>query len=121
MILAIIICQRREKMEIVYNKLIRDKIVDIIEKDGKKAVVSILDDEQYKKELLKKLLEEANEVASSSEPNEMLEELADVLEVIRYLAKTSGKKLEDVIGIADEKKAKRGGFDDKIFLEKTIF
>ncbi len=107
-------------MEIVYNKLIRDKIVDIIEKDGKKAIVSTLNDEQYKEELLKKLLEEANEVANSSNSNEMLEELADVLEVIRYLAKINGKELNDIVTIADEKKEKRGGFDDKVFLEKTI-
>ncbi len=107
-------------MEIVYNKLIRDKIVDIIEKDGKKAIVSTLNDEQYKIELLKKLLEEANEVANSSNSNEMLEELADVLEVIRYLAKINGKELNDIVTIADEKKEKRGGFDDKVFLEKTI-
>ncbi len=107
-------------MEIVYNKLIRDKIVDIIEKDGKKAIVSTLNDEQYKIELLKKLLEEANEVANSSNSNEMLEELADVLEVIRYLAKINGKELNDIVAIADEKKEKRGGFDDKVFLEKTI-
>ncbi len=107
-------------MEIVYNKLIRDKIVDIIEKDGKKAIVSTLNDEQYKIELLKKLLEEANEVANSSNSNEMLEELADVLEVIRYLAKINGKELNDIVAIADKKKEKRGGFDDKVFLEKTI-
>ncbi len=107
-------------MEIVYNKLIRDKIVDIIEKDGKKAIVSTLNDEQYKEELLKKLLEEANEVANSSNSNEMLEELADVLEVIRYLAKINGKELNDIVTIADKKKEKRGGFDDKVFLEKTI-
>ncbi len=107
-------------MEIVYNKLIRDKIVDIIEKDGKKAIVSTLNDEQYKEELLKKLLEEANEVANSSNSNEMLEELADVLEVIRYLAKINGKELNDIVAIADKKKEKRGGFDDKVFLEKTI-
>ena len=107
-------------MEIVYNKLIRDKIVDIIEKDGKKAIVSTLNDEQYKIELLKKLLEEANEVANSSNSNETLEELADVLEVIRYLAKINGKELNDIIAIADKKKEKRGGFDDKVFLEKTI-
>lgn len=107
-------------MEIVYNKLIRDKIVDIIEKDGKKAIVSTLNDEQYKIELLKKLLEEANEVANSSNSNEMLEELADVLEVVRYLAKINGKELNDIVAIADEKKEKREGFDDKVFLEKTI-
>lgn len=107
-------------MEIVYNKLIRDKIVDIIEKDGKKAIVSTLNDEQYKIELLKKLLEEANEVANSSNSNEMLEELADVLEVIRYLAKINGKELNDIVAIADKKKEKCGGFDDKVFLEKTI-
>lgn len=107
-------------MEIVYNKLIRDKIVDIIEKDGKKAIVSTLNDEQYKIELLKKLLEEANEVANSSNSNETLEELADVLEVIRYLAKINGKELNDIVTIADKKKEKRGGFDDKVFLEKTI-
>lgn len=108
-------------MEKVYNKLIRDKIVDIIERDNKKAVVHYLNDEQYKNELLNKLLEESNEVKNAIDQQQMVEELADVLEVVRYLAEISKKELSDIIYLADKKKQEKGGFDKKIFLEKTIY
>lgn len=55
--------------------------------------------------------------ASSSE--ERVEELADVLEVIRTLASLENKTLEDIIKIADEKRIKRGGFSKKIYLEEV--
>ena len=106
-------------MEKVYNKLIRDNIPSIIKRDGRKATTRILDDEEYKIELYKKLLEEANEVIGANNSEEVLEEMADVLEVLRAIAVMNNKSIEDIINIAKQKRLKRGGFEKRIFLEKT--
>ena len=106
-------------MERVYNKLVRDNIPDIIKDKGEEPVIRILNDDEYKIELEKKLYEEYQEVISASGVDR-LEELADMLEVIRALAKLENNDLNDIIKIADEKNLKRGSFNDKIFLEKVI-
>lgn len=108
------------KMEKIFNKLVRDNIPSIIESNNEIAVTKILNDEEYKKELLRKLSEECNEVINSKDNEEVLEELADLLEVMQALIKLENKSLEDVIDIALKKKNKRGGFENKIFLEKTM-
>lgn len=106
-------------MEKIYNKLVRDNIPSIIINNNEEPITKILDDDQYKTELEKKLLEEYNEVIESSGSNR-IEELADMLEIISSLAKIENKSLTDVIEIAKVKKIKRGGFDQKIYLEKVI-
>lgn len=106
-------------MERIYNKLVRDNIPSIIKGNGATPITRILNEEEYKKELEKKLYEEYNEVLEAS-GEDRVEELADMIEVIKYLAKLEGKKLEDVINTADEKSTKRGAFNDKIFLEKVL-
>ena len=106
-------------MEREFNKLVRDNIPDIIANNGEESVTRILADEEYKVELYKKLLEEANEVISSKTSDETIEELADVLEVLKSIAELNGKKLDDVVEIAKQKRLKRGGFEKRIFLEKT--
>lgn len=107
-------------MEKVYNKLVRDKIPEIIEKDGGTPITRVLSDSDYRKELEKKLYEEYQEVLDAKTGEERIEELADMLEIISSLAKLENKTLEDVSEKAKEKKLKRGGFDRKIFLEKEI-
>ena len=102
-----------------YNKLVRDKIPEIILNNNEKPITRILDDRSYKNELEKKLLEEYNEVLESS-GKDRLEELADMLEVITYLATLENSSLEQVRKIAKQKRLKRGGFDKKIYLEKVI-
>lgn len=52
--------------------------------------------------------------------DDRIKELADMLEVVRILAKLGNKKLNEVINVADKKNEKRGAFDSKIFLEKVI-
>ena len=106
-------------MEGVYNKLVRDKIPNIIKEKGEIPVVRILDEDEYKKELEKKLYEEYKEVIESTN-DERVEELADMLEVIRALANLENKNLNDIIKVADKKLEKRGAFEEKIFLEKVI-
>ena len=106
-------------MERVYNKLVRDNIPDIIKDKGEKPVIRILDDSEYKIELEKKLFEEYQEVINTS-GSDRLEELADMLEVIRSLSKLENNDLNDITKIADEKNIKRGSFNNKIFLERVI-
>ena len=106
-------------MEQTFNKLVRDKIPNIIESNNEVAVIKTLNTEEFKKELLKKLQEECTEVINAKNSNELLEELADVLELLKTLAKLENKELEDIINIANVKNEKRGSFDKRIFLEKT--
>ena len=106
-------------MERIYNKIVRDKIPNIIKEKGETPVVRILDKFEYKNELEKKLYEEYKEVIEAT-GDDRVEELADMLEVIRALANLENKNLNEVIVIADKKNEKRGAFEEKIFLEKVI-
>ena len=107
-------------MEQIYNKLVRDNIPDIIHNNGEKPITRILSNEEYKQELEKKLYEEYQEVLATTTPEDRVEELADMLEIIISLAKLENKSLDDIVAVADSKREKRGGFDKKIFLEKVI-
>ena len=106
-------------MEQKYNKLVRDKIPEIIKSNGEKPITRVLTDEEYKIELEKKLNEEYQEVLNAT-GKDRIEELADMLEIIKYLAKLENATLDDVITIANAKSSKRGTFNDKIFLEGVI-
>ena len=100
----------------VYNKLVRDLIPQIIEKSGKKFDTHIADDEEYGKLLEEKLQEEVNEFLEDRN----LEELADVLEVLVGLAGHLGYTEEELFGKRTKKKLERGGFKEKVVLEKVI-
>ncbi len=102
-----------------YNKLVRDKIPNIITNNGEIPVTRILNDEEYKIELERKLYEEYQEVINSKNIDR-LEELADMIEVIKALASLEGKNLQDIILLAEQKREKRGGFKDKIYLERVL-
>lgn len=106
-------------MERVYNKLVRDNIPNIIKDKGEEPITRILSDEEYKIELEKKLYEEYKEVIEATD-QDRVEELADLLEVIKALGELEHKSLEDIIAIANSKSIKRGAFKEKIFLEKVI-
>ena len=105
-------------MEKVYNKLVRDKIPEIIVGNEGEPFTRILDEDEYKVELETKLMEEYNEVLLAT-GEERVEELADMLEVISSLAKLEGKSLEEVLEVKNKKCDKRGGFEKRIFLEKV--
>ena len=72
-------------MERVFNKLVRDNIPNIIANNGEESVTRVLEEDEYRTELYKKLLEEANEVISSKTSDETIEELADVLEILKSM------------------------------------
>ena len=106
-------------MEQVFNKLVRDKIPEIIVNNGGEAFTRILDDDEFKEELLKKLNEEYNEVKNSS-GKDRIEELADMIEIIKYLAKYEGSSLEEVIDVSNNKALKRGAFDKSKGFTKSL-
>jgi predicted house-cleaning noncanonical NTP pyrophosphatase (MazG superfamily) len=99
-----------------YNKLVRDGIPQIIEKEGKTYKTAILDDNQFKSELQKKLKEEMEEYLDAQSDQEAVEELADVLEVIHALSETHGASLEKLEHVRKTKTKERGGFQERIYL-----
>jgi predicted house-cleaning noncanonical NTP pyrophosphatase (MazG superfamily) len=103
-------------MRVAYNKLVRDRIPEIIEADGGQPVTRVLDDAGYEVALRAKLIEESREAQAATD-GELLPELADVLEVLQALAKAHDMRWEDVVSEAARKRAERGGFDKRIFLE----
>lgn len=92
----------------IYNKLVRDKITMIIEKDGKRAEIRIASKEETKLLLEEKLKEEVAEYMEDKN----LEELADIMEVVFALAKSMGYSEEELIGVREKKREERGGFDE---------
>ncbi len=97
---------------IIYNKLVRDRIPEVIEKSGKKYVTRLLEDKEYLKSLNLKLQEELNEYYE----NEDIEELADLVELIHSILKYREISIEEFEKIKLQKKKKRGGFDKRLFL-----
>ncbi|MEK7549121.1 MAG: nucleoside triphosphate pyrophosphohydrolase [Patescibacteria group bacterium] len=102
----------------IYNKLVRDKIPEIIEKDGKILKIRILNDEEYKKELKNKLIEEANEAILAENNADLSKEIGDILEVVESIEKAFNLNKEEIIKLKKERKQNRGGFEKKIFLEE---
>lgn len=99
-----------------YNKLVRDKIPEIIKNNGANTInTKILSDEEYLKALNTKLVEELNEYLSSGE----IEELADLEEVLRAILDAKNTSYSDFEQIRINKVNKRGAFKDKIFLESV--
>jgi len=103
----------------IYNKLVRDKIPQIIEASGKTCEVLILDDTAYEEALKTKLLEEIEEVQAAKGDDELIEELADLYEVLSSLVAAKGVSEEQFLKIVKAKNEKRGGFRDKVFLESV--
>ncbi len=106
-------------MDRIYNKLVRDNIPNIIQGNGESPVVRVLDEDEYKSELEKKLGEEYQEVLETTTVEDRIEELADMLEIIMALADIHGKSLDDVRDVCDNKRRKRGGFQKRIYLERV--
>ena len=103
-------------VEKTYNKLVRDKIPEIIEKSGNKCKIEILADEDYLRMLDAKLDEELAEYHK----DQNLEELADLLEVIYAAAKAHGFSIDELEELRKQKAEKRGGFENKLLLVKSF-
>ena len=99
-----------------YNKLVRDRIPQIIEASGKICTTEILSDEAYLRMVDAKLDEELAEYHS----DQNIEELADLLEVIYAAAMARGYTLEQLESVRAAKAEKRGAFANKILLKEVI-
>ena len=99
-----------------YNKLVRDRIPEIIEGTGKRCEIEILNDEEYLKAIDAKLDEELAEY--HKEQN--LEELADLLEVIYAATISRGYSIEDLEKMRAFKANERGAFNKRILLKEVI-
>lgn len=102
---------------ILYKKLVRDKIPQIIRADNAEPVTRILTPSEFRNALLDKLVEEAIELRDSDGD---IDERADVAEVLRSLDTQYNYSAEHVEQARRLKEDRRGGFTDKIFLEEVI-
>ena len=101
---------------IQYNKLVRDRIPEIIEASGKKPIYDFLENDRYLEFLNKKLIEELNEYLQSG----AVEELADMGEVMHAILEYKGVDIQEFQRIRTEKKEKSGGFSKKILLKEVV-
>ncbi len=102
-------------MKHLHNKLVRDRIPEIIEANGQSCLYRILNDQEYLDTLDAKLSEELSEYLE----DRSIEELADLLEVIRSVITARGSTYEQVESLRKAKAEKRGGFEKRIWLEET--
>ena len=95
------------------DKLARDKIVERLERDGSKIYWRKLTDLEYIRELKNKMIEESYEVQSAETKEKLIEELADVLELITSFCAFT---LEDIIALMEQKRLKSGRFEERKFI-----
>ncbi|QOD05655.1 nucleoside triphosphate pyrophosphohydrolase [Pseudarthrobacter sp. BIM B-2242] len=104
--------------DVVYNKLVRDKIPSIIEANGDIPITRTLKQDEFRSALLAKLGEEAEELRSAA-PDARIDELADLQEVLDALGRSYGHSRAEVDFVASIKRHKKGAFKDQVFLEST--
>ena len=105
-----------QEYRVTFRKLIRDNMIDVIQSDGFRAVIRILDAEEHRRELVRKLFEEIGEYLAAG----TLEELADVYEVIRSLALLDSAYEDTLLATAADKRRRRGSFIRGVFLEYIL-
>jgi predicted house-cleaning noncanonical NTP pyrophosphatase (MazG superfamily) len=104
-----------------YPKLVRDRIPEVIkETTGKEVKTRIMEDEEYRKFLLKKVEEEAHELENAEDKEHITEELADIMELIDTILETNGLSLEDVRKVQKAKAEKKGGFKGRILMLEKV-
>lgn len=110
------VCYTANMRQFVYDKLIRNKILGNMLREGEKPQYHILDDKQYLVELKKKILEEAAEIDLDN-PDKLVDELADLQEVIDSMLEAIGKSSAELAAVRDKKNAKVGSFDQRIYVD----
>lgn len=98
-----------------YNKLVRDRIPELISKSGLEYATVTLSETEYRQALRQKLIEEAKEAATANN-TDLVIEIADLLEVIDALLKSYGISQHQITLERDQKRAKKGDFEKKIML-----
>ena len=106
-------------MKKVHNKLVRDRIPEILDAKGVSHDVSVASDDECAEKLKDKLREEVEELLLSDSQEAVTEELADVYEVLDAITEHHGLSGEKVREAQAEKRETRGGFEKRIILNST--
>lgn len=121
---------RHKDMKKIYNKLVRDKMIDIYKHDVENKIsasgysVLYLTPEETLEKLKDKLIEETEELFEAynkEDKGHLKEEIADVIEVIDAILHHNGIPLQEVLELRDKKKLKRGGFETGLYLESIDY
>lgn len=99
---------------IVQNKLVRDRIPEVIRQSGRECGVEVMEEEEFRQALRAKLVEEAQEAAATDA--DLVTELADLCEVIDALMAVYGIDRETVLKEQQQRQIERGGFSRRIKL-----
>ena len=107
-------------MEKIYNKLVRDKIPEIIKADNAVPKIKILNQEEFLSELFNKLQEEAEECKKTQgDKDEIIKEIGDIYEVVDAIIREFALDPNQIREVKAERRDKRGGFEKRIFLESV--
>jgi len=99
-----------------YNKLIRDKIPEIIKKDGWNPIIKTLSKKQYLTALKKKILEEAEELIIAKKRKDVIDEIVDIQELLDHLVSEIKLTKLEIENQQKKKNEKRGRFKKRLFL-----
>ena len=102
-----------------YNKLVRDRIPEIIQKEGNTADIIILSEESFKQAIKEKLIEEATEVCNAQNRDDILSELADLQEVMDTIKQLYNINTLEVNTIQAVKALQRGKFGKRLYLKSV--
>ncbi len=102
-----------------YNKLVRDRIPEIIQKEGNIADIIILSEESFKQAIKEKLIEEATEVCNAQNRDDILSELADLQEVMDTIKQLYNINTLEVNTIQAVKALQRGKFEKRLYLKSV--
>lgn len=102
-----------------HDKLIRDRIPDLMDEAGVRYEVETLDATAFERALRAKLVEEADEAARATGPDELALELADLVEVARALMAVTGVAPHEVERLRERRRTERGAFERRLWLSTT--
>ncbi len=102
--------------KVYYNKLVADGLPEKLDRLGSAYSIRVMEQDEYEQELMKKVAEEARELSIARTKEEMLKELADVLEIIDAIKRAKGLSDEEVAEAKAARLEKRGGFFKRLYM-----
>lgn len=102
--------------KIFYNKLCRDKVPEIIQAKGFECDVREVDHDEYKREIVRKIFEEASGVSNHSGRTSLIKELADLMVTIDAVKKEFGVTAEELDEAVEKSIEEKGGYEDRLYL-----